>query len=369
MEEAPAPDQDTTQAIERGIDAASTVFATDINALMAREPLDVAAHRRALYDLKLALVEKCAAILTENSPEGEDSPTGEDEREFAWHLARALPDFDTEAFYQKRSSLQAIGAAVFLGWLLGGILSSLLDFIGLGGDIIRALAIFAAIWLEEYLCASPRARRILLTILGMGALARFASLLVAGMARFTSIGGLKRLIFGTGVRPNIFKSAWLLFGAFFLYVFLAKKVTAFDQTAFKNNIREQIAQRMRLVCFILADFRRLALATRRTAKDVEDDARSRLCSDKNCALARGVMEILDTLPPDPAAFLSQRLADAGFQREQPEDGDYLIWNENRDRRLYEPVGLVRDGDRCLVLKKAFANGDDVVKGRVQRAAS
>ncbi len=43
-----------------------------------------------------------------------------------------------------------------------------------------------------------------------------------------------------------------------------------------------------------------------------------------------------------------------------------MWDDAQHDELYDTVGLVRNGDRCRVLRRYSRSGDTVVKGHVQR---
>lgn len=336
------------------IAAFASAHADSICAEVAKDPENVAQHQRELYDLKFTIVKKTAQSL-DYSFKGEE--------EFIWSLAENLPNFSAEAFYQKRSSLLAIGSAVLLGWLLGGLLSGLLGFIGLGGDILRAIVIFGAIWLEDYLSANPRARGIFLTVLGMGALTRTAGMLVSGALRLGSFGNIRQLVFGSTTKFNIFKRAWLLFGAFFLFVFFAKKIGGLDQTAFRHSLQTQIEQCLRLCLFIFSETEKREEKIRSCEPADEDDFRSK----KDCQLADAVLSILDSLPPDKKSFMTKNLASAGIViPEDSSDNDVFIWDSARDSSLYDTIGLIADGDRCRILRRPYETGGKLVKGHAQK---
>ena len=364
-----APTQAQLAACDRMADEAADAI--------ARAPKDYAAHGRLLQDLKLAVVELAArGEAPEPDPEsvlnaapGESdatpaaAPTHDD---LVWDLARALPDFSTEALYQKRSSLAAMAGMAVFGWFLGGLASTVLGWLGLGGDILRAFGVWAMFWLSEYLSANPRARHGLLAILGMGALGRFAMAAMSGMLRLTSWGSLRQAIFGAGRLPNIFKVGWLLFGAFFVLVFLSKKITALDMTAFRHSLREQARGSLRLARFVLGEVesRDAALADLRDRLDEATGGEGpRRTGD---ALARDMLGMLDGLDEDARRFLLQRLAAAGYAPESAGE-DWLVWEPGRHAELYDTVGLVREGDRCRILRRAMRTPDGIVRGLVQRS--
>ena len=45
---------------------------------------------------------------------------------------------------------------------------------------------------------------------------------------------------------------------------------------------------------------------------------------------------------------------------------WLVWDEADHRDLYEPVGLVKNGDRCLVFSRPLTKDGKTIRGRVQR---
>ncbi|MDE7240303.1 MAG: adenosine deaminase [Desulfovibrio sp.] len=362
--------------------AAAARLADEASDAIAAAPKDFAAHARALHDLKLALVELAdrgeapaqEGAESSTAAEGaaqpvetaEEAARGLPHADLVWDLARALPDFSTQALYQKRSSLAAMAGMAVFGWFLGGLASTVLGWLGLGGDILRAFGVWAMFWLSEYLSANPRARRGLLTVLGMGALGRFAMGVMSGMLRLTSWGSVRQAIFGAGRLPNIFKVGWLLFGAFFVFVFLSKKITALDMTAFRHSLRDQAEERLRLAAFVLGEVeaRDAALAELRDRLDeAADGGVSRRAGD---ALARDMLSMLDGLDANARRFLLQRLSAAGYAPESA-SADWLVWEPARDAELYDTVGLVREGDRCRILRRAMRTPSGVTRGLVQRA--
>ena len=63
-------------------------------------------------------------------------------------------------------------------------------------------------------------------------------------------------------------------------------------------------------------------------------------------------------------FLSEQLVFMGYN---PGEGDsHIVWDDAQHAELYDTVGLVRNGDRCRVLRRYSRSGDTVVKGHVQR---
>ena len=392
---APAPAGGTPSALTALPEAwlaAADRLADETSDAIAAAPRDYAAHGRLLHDLKLALVELAdrgerpspaqgvaapegAADARGTSEEaafpardhaGEDVPSAFPHADLVWDLARALPDFSTEALYQKRSSLAAMAGMAVFGWFLGGLASTVLGWLGLGGDILRAFGVWAMFWLSEYLSANPRARHAVLAVLGMGALGRFAMSAMSGMLRLTSWGSIRQAIFGVGRLPNIFKVGWLLFGAFFVLVFLSKKITALDLSAFRHSLREQAEEHLRLAAFVLGEVesRDAALAELRDRLDeAADGGAPRRAGD---ALARDMLAMLDGLDADARRFLLQRLSAAGYAPESA-DADWLEWDPERDAELYDTVGLVQPGDRCRILRRAMRTPGGVVRGLVQRA--
>lgn len=381
---APAPGETPAALTELspGELSAAARLADEASDAIAATPKDFAAHARVLHDLKLALVELAdrGEAPAQESAEGSATATGAAQAvenaekvapalphaDLVWDLARALPDFSTQSLYQKRSSLAAMAGMAVFGWFLGGLASTVLGWLGLGGDILRAFGVWAMFWLSEYLSANPRARRGLLTVLGMGALGRFAMSAMSGMLRLTSWGSIRQAIFGAGRLPNIFKVGWLLFGAFFVLVFLSKKITALDMTAFRHSLREQAEERLRLAAFVLGEVetRDAALADLRDQLDeAAEGGAPRRAGD---ALARDMLAMLDGLDANSRRFLLQRLSAAGYTPESA-DADWLIWDPARDAELYDTVGLVREGDRCRILRRAMRTPSGVTRGLVQRA--
>lgn len=319
-----------------------------------QSPDDIALRQAALDDLKVLLCRRAAEAAHANP-----------EETLLWGIAHELPGFNTAPLYHARASLLSLTSAVLLGWFLGGILSTLLGFLSLGGEILRPCAIIATLWLEDYLGANAKARRIFLTVLGLGALGRFAVAITGGVARIASLGGMRQLIFGAGRAPNIFKAAWLWFGAIFLYVFFAKKTTALDLASFKASLEEEIMAKYDL---LLLFFQELASRDSRIARQngEETSVGSNLKADS--PLVEAAISLLDTLPTDQRKFLTSALTLSGIDIKD-QDREFLYWDTERDSPLYQPIGLVKDGDKCLILERPREGDGRTIRGRVQRVAA
>lgn len=320
--------------------AAKTVKAIE------KEPKNYAAHKVALYDLNSGLSIACAgAFFAKDQYLADLAPA----------LACELPPFSTDSLYEKRQNLLAMAGMTLLGWFLGGALSGLLSLVGMGGDILRVGGVFAMFWLSEYLSANPKARKIILAVMGLSGLTRMATSALGG---FIGITGIRQAIFGLGRLPNIFKTSWLFLGSFFVFVFMAKKVDGLNLAAFGDSLRDQVEDRLKLVYFVFGEI---------AARDGNSQGVPKGTCDKSCPLAEEVMSMLDGLEPDKKAHLLQALRLCGF--EPHDDGKFLVWDDAAYRDLYEPVGLVKNGDRCLVLSRPIKKDGKTIRGRVQRMNS
>lgn len=334
-------------------------FADEVCEYVAKNPDDPEALKRRLQDIKYELVKAGAELEA-----GEGLLPIRDRAEFMWALAQKLPNFDSSALYHTRATVVSMAAAVLVGWLLGGLLSGLLNLIGMGGDILRAAAIFAAIWASEYLSVNPRARRILLLIFGLGGLARFAGMLAGGLVRFSGFGGLRQMIFGAA-RPNFFKGLWLMLGAVFLLIFFSRKTGSLDMAAFRASLAGQIGQSLSLVCFVLREVARRDEAIGQYAREKEKSPEMLARQEADANLRAALMSLLDSLDADKRLYLAEKLRRAGMDIQAPGD-DYLVWNSKEDAAMYNTVGLVRDGDFCRILNRARMEDGRMVKGHVQR---
>ena len=316
---------------------------------IASFPREYAQHQQFLYDLKTELIELCARPVTR--PGARDGIPDDD---LKWELARNMPDFSTESLYQKRSSFLSMGGIVFFGYLLGGLLSTVLGWLGMGGDIIRVVTVWGMFYVSEYLSANPKARFRLLAFLGLGTLASWA--------------GIKRAVFGSGRAPGLLKRWYLLLGAAFLFVFLSKKVTALDVTAFRHSLRKQAEERVRFLLAFFEELERLEAELAALQPGAHPDRSSVKCPKSDCLLALDVIEMLDSFDPDTRKFLTEKLAAVGYVTAAPgaATDEYLVWNDAEHGKFYDMIGLVRDGDRCRILKRAYAADEKIVKGYVQR---
>lgn len=349
--------------IQEKIDKLASQLAAETTDIFKKFPDNFTLHQQSLIDLKQKVTDAAAAL-------EEDKGLGNlaDRGELLWSLALHLPDFDTDSLYQKRASLASIAMAILLGWLLGGIIATFLGFIGLGGEILRPLTIFGFIWLGEWFSTNPNSRRLLLTALGLGGLVRFTSLVVGGVFRFTTLSGLRQAIFGAA-RPNIFKSVWLMGGALFILLLLSKKIAGMDLPAFRQSLQLQIEQRLNFLYYTLKELDSRDENLKKLSLDREDKNFSRKCPRDSCSLATAVLDVLGSLDPDNKAYLKSELENVGFSPRIDDNGaEYFIWNSEVHSPLYETIGIVRNGDRCRVLKAPYTVDGKIVRGHAQRAA-
>lgn len=317
-------------------------------------PRDFAQHRQLLSDLKEELVDLCAAkAASADIPE-----------DLRWSLARDMPDFSTDALYVKRYSLPSMAGIVFLGFFIGGLLSKLLGLIDMGGEIIRVATVLGMLYGAEFLAGNPRARSRLLLFLGLGALATFAASMVAGVLRLASWADFKSAVFGSSGAPGLLKRLYLLLGAAFLFVLLAKKTTALDMAAFRISLKQQALARARNLMTFFTAWDQLRTEMDSLREQGQADAQTGKCPRSDCPLALGVIHLLDGMNEEARRFLSEQLAFMGYN---PGEGDsHIVWDDAQHAELYDTVGLVRNGDRCRVLRRYSRSGDTVVKGHVQR---
>ena len=357
---APADAGGGAELVKARMEKIASRLAGEVADAFKKFPDNFALHKQTLIDLKQKVTDAAAEL-----EEGDSLSALERRGELLWSFALHLPDFDTDSLYQKRASLLSVAAAIVIGWLLGGVAATLLGLIGLGGEILRPLAIFGCVWLGEWLSVSPNARRAALAALGLGGLARFASLAVGGMFRFTGLGALRQAVFGAA-RPNIFKSAWLMGGALLILLLLAKKVSGMDLPAFRQSLQSQIEQRLRFLYFALKELEERDAKLKKLADGAAGEG-GRTVRDAG-PLAAAVMDLLPSLDPDSRAYLKSALERVGYST--PPDADaaeFFIWNSEIHAPLYDTVGVVRNGDRCRVLKAPYTVDGKIVRGHAQRA--
>lgn len=348
--------------IQEKMDKLAGQLSADVIDSFKKFPDNFTLHQQTLIDLKQKVTDSAVEL-----EEGSSLGNLANRAELLWAMALHLPDFDTDSLYQKRSSLASIAIAILIGWFLGGFIATLLGLIGLGGEILRPLAIFACIWLGEWISTNPNARRILLTALGMGGLVRFTSMVVGGVFRFTSFSALRQAIFGAA-RPNIFKSFWLLGGALFILLLLSKKISGMDLPAFRQSLQSQIEQRLNFLYFTLKELDSRDESLKKLA-DANSENEKDSCSRSNCPLASAVMDILGSLDADSRKYLKSSLEAIGYA--PPPDSDnaeYFIWNSEIHSPLYDTIGIVRNGDRCRILKAPYTVDGKIVRGHAQRAS-
>lgn len=304
---------------------------------IAAEPKNYAAHKIVLENLNSVLTLRCLE---------EFFPDNRQLADIAPVLGRELPEFSRDTLYEKRQNLAAMAGMTLLGWLLGGAASGVLSLLGMGGDILRVAGVFVMFWLSEYLSASPGARKAVLAFLGFSGLMRFAA---AALTGFTGSAGIRRAIFGAGRLPGLFMRSWLVFGSFFVFVFMAKKIDGLNIAAFRESLEKQVFERLKLANFVFSE------AGKSVCKKVDSAA---------IDLAGEIAGMLDGLPAEKSGHLRQALRQAGF--EMPGESSWLVWDEARDREFYETVGMVKNGDRCLVLTRPLIGPGTIRRGRAQR---
>lgn len=339
--------------------ALSEDICNNLIAAIEKQPDDHARHLQLLEDSRHVLAREAArAIHFGKWQEGNG-----DSQEFLWNLAIRMPEFNLDRLYRKRASLLALAGAITLGWFLGGLVSSLLNLLSIGGEILRPLAIFLVIWLEEYISLNPKARKWFLAILGFGGLARFASMAMGGFFRFTGLGSLRSAIFGVA-RPNIFKLAWFMLGGLFILIFFSRKITGLDIGAFRQSLLTQLEQRALSVFYVLETIERMNEKIARLNFDLEENSKNSAL-DKSHRLARAVAAILPALDENSRQFLRSSLAENGFQMQGGPD-DVIIWNSALHEPLYTSIGIIKDGDKARILQEPYTLNGKTVKGHAQK---
>ncbi|MDD4702459.1 MAG: adenosine deaminase [Desulfovibrio sp.] len=317
-------------------------------------PKDFTQHHQILSDLKEDIVALCAA----------KSAAADIPEELRWGLARDMPDFSTDTLYVKRYSLPSMAGIVFLGFFIGGLLSNLLGIIDMGGEIIRVATVLGMLYGAEYLAGNPKARTRLLIFLGLGTLATFAASMVAGILRLTSWADFKSAVLGTSGAPGLLKRTYLLLGAGFLFVLLAKKTTSLDITAFKLSLIQQTQARARHLMTFFSAWDQLQTELD-SLKDTElASPPVGKCSRNDCPLAQSVIHLLDGMDGETRQFLTEQLAFMGYNI--TEDDAHILWDDATHAEFYDTIGLVNNGDHCRVLRRCSRVGDAVIKGHVQK---
>lgn len=320
---------------------------------------DYAAVSQILTDLKECVIKKAIELVnfTPQKLSGLD-----DTNEFLWDLNKNLPDFSAAFLLASKMSIISIATAVFLGWMAGGFLATFLNLFNLGGGIIQAGTIFAAIYLEEQISSSPQTRNKILKYLGWGSLTAFAARVATGMFRFAGSlfsGGFFKSIFGN-LRPNIFKGAWLLVGVFFIFVFFSKKRVTPNINLFKEELEKEIASRINVLCLFL----NLTIRLCNKIDKLKDKENPEEHLSQDSSIITGIIDILDSLPKPQKSFLTDKLRQSGFVLEDSDDR-HFIWNEESPK-LYNLVGFISPGDECLILKKPIIFRDKIIKGMAQK---
>lgn len=349
------PNMTNVQEITPVEDKDPISLAGDVLDEIGAAPHDFALHARLLYDLNKKIVEFQESRAHMGGLEG-----------FFWQMGESMPAFVTDALYQKRATLVSLAGMIALGWIAGGMLSTFLGLLGMGGEILRPLGVFCAMWISELLSAHPGARRGLLALLGLGGLAGFSSRLVSGMLRITSPAGLYRALFGQAGRPSIFKGVYMVIGAAVMYVLISKKVVALDLPAFRESLLAQVHERVRLLEAICGELRELE--RRRQTDDDSDnaDVLRDICPRDSCRLAGDVLRHLEAMPSGLRRFFAESLACVGYSADSPEQ-EFIFWNSDEHSGLYDTIGLVSEGDRCLILERACTKDGSVTRGKVQKA--
>lgn len=348
-----------TGANAKAASALANEICQNLIAAMEKQPEAHSRHMQLLEDSRHALVREAAKIVHFGKWQEENGNT----QEFLWNLAIRIPEYNLDALYRKRASLLALAGAIALGWFVGGLVSSLLGLLSLGGEILRPAAIFLLVWLEEYISSNPKARKGFLTILGFGGLARFASLAMGGFFRFTGFGSLRQAIFGVA-RPNVFKLFWFMLGGLFILVFFSRKVTGLDTQAFRQSLLTQLEQRALFIIYVLEAIEKKNEKIARLNFDLDESAKNRTQEQGN-RLARAVAGILPALDENTRKFLRSSLAESGFEMQGSDTGTF-IWNSKVHEPLYTSIGLIHDGDKARILQEPYTANGKTVKGHAQK---
>lgn len=314
-----------------------------------------------LQDLKGAIVREAVELAGLDA----DADIG-DLPALEWEFARNMPDFELGGAYAKSLSGWSLACAVLLGWLIGGVVSGLLGLLNLGGDILRAAAIFGAVWLEQYLAVSDVARNRLLKACGWLALGGVAARLAAGAIRF---GAAWRTAFLGASRPGLLKGAWLGLGLVFIFVFLARKKGAPDRQTLKLALQKQIRERLQNALQALLLIKSCADELGACKKNAAAGNAMGGCPQKSCALAEGVLAVLDSLESGTRQFLGEKLAAMGYAPYNGANDGVFVWDAATHGDLYDVLGFVKDGDMCLELKKPIVREGVTRKGLAQPAAN
>lgn len=294
-------------------------WAEDALEAIVGSPADYSRHVQILYDLKKKVVDHCAESY------GSIGLSSDDLR---WDLISNLPEFSTETLYQKRTSWFSLAGIIIIGYLLGGVLATILDWFSLGGDIIRVFMIWALCWSAEYLASHPKARTRVLGALGLGALGKFSLDLIGGMLSFSSWTSVRGAIFGGLSVLNPFKRFYLLLGAGVLFVLLSKKVVSLDTAVFREDLQKQLEERIRL---LRSFFEQMAVLKGRLIHlegQKKDQTGSDKCPRNDCPLALSLIDMLAVLPEDSRRFLAENLAMMGYTTAvaNGSDDDVLVWD-------------------------------------------
>lgn len=327
-------------------------LASETVAVCKADSGDAARQNEALYDLRLGTVREAAELA---------GATVDDE--LLYELAQVLPAYDISSLYQTRASFISLTSSVLAGWVLGGLLATVLGIFRLGGDILRPCAILACLWCAEYFSVNPRARKIGLAALGLGGLARLAAGLASGIVRIASLGSLRQFIFGSLPRPNIFKCLWLWVGAIFLCIFFARRETSVNFAALQQSLEKQVGERLDFCILTLREFEKLRSQLENARPEILRD--SVRCPKQNCELAEAALSLLDVLDGDKSAWLAGILARLGYE---PQSGGRLTWSSAIHADMYDPIGLIGDGDEFLVLKRPYVANGKLIRGQAQRIA-
>lgn len=321
-------------------------------ALVAAQAHDAAGIQTVLKDLKLRVADKAAAL----ADFATDKP---DNMDAVWKCGEAMPDFQLHTNGERRMSAISLASAVILGWLVGGVFSGLLNFFNMGGDVLRAAAIFVAVWLSDYLGANAAARTKLLRIFGWTVLGGIATRFAAGVMR---LGAGWRSFLPGGMKPGFFRSAWLILGIAVIFVFFSGKEVKPGKAFDRNDLRQVIIGRLRFLIAVFSLLKSWQAEIARKAADL-DDANDNSASQ--AALLDALLQILPSLPQNSRAFLQEKLEKAGIRQQGPEES-FFVWQPERDSELYEVLGLVQKGDKCVAVRRPVDKDGVLIKGLAQR---
>ncbi len=260
-----------------------------------------------------------------------------------------------ENYYNTRFTLLSRCITVFLGLFIGNLLSTILNIIDLGGGFLQFICILTILYFSDYFAANDKIRTRILTALGLASVGRLALSITSAITNFGFFGIFRSSTFSILRGNNIFYNFYVVLATIFAFVFFSRTKPEFSSEKFAKALELNLNSWLNFVSLLL-DKQNINYDKKQTKSDI--------CPKNDCKLALNLIPFVQTLDENEKIWLSRLLADVGYVAQ---NGNSIIWNSSEHAHLYNKLGLIEDGDKCIVLNQAILKDDEIHKGYVQKS--